>query len=271
MRPIRILKDLDSNNTIYYGDFYNAIWLVWTKKPFYFTFHDNWPEMRKASIADFFRSLFYVPVYKTIFKHAKGVVTVSSYKNNYISKYSKRVVLIYNGFNREKVTGTAGIKKKQHILMVGNIEKRKYRLACRLFRILGHDFSGRIHIYGNILDKRLAKRLNAYPFVELKGFVPVIPYDDYQCILHASFIENLPIALCEAIYHRIPVIAFNVGGISEVVNSTNGILVYPFDLMKMEKSLVATLKNSIEFSFDANQLEDLDWEVASTKYFKLIG
>lgn len=271
MKAIWLLKGLDINNTIYYGDFYNSIWLAWTKKPFYFTFHDNWPEMREASLADLFRSFFYIPVYQTIFRQSKGIITVSRYKKNYISKYSEHVQLIYNGFNQEKVTVTAGIKNKQHILMVGNIEMRKYQHACRLFKILRHDFNGQIHIYGNILDKRLAKRLSAYHFVELKGFVPVIPYSGYQCLLHTSFIENLPIALCEAVYHRIPVIAFDVGGISEVVHSQNGILVDPFDLRKMEESLLAILRNGKKFSFNTNHLKNFDWEVASTKYLKLIG
>jgi glycosyltransferase involved in cell wall biosynthesis len=154
----------------------------------------------------------------------------------------------------------------EKILMVGNIEKRKYKLAFRLFKKFEKAFPAEIHIYGNILDKRLARKLDSFGFVRLMGFKKSIPYWEYQCLLHTSMIENLPISICESLFHKIPVIAFDVGGISEVVNKSNGLLVKAFELNTMVLSINEIVKHDIKFSFSDNDLNEYDWKLASDRY-----
>lgn len=266
----RILMSIDNKDTIFYGDFYNSILLIWAKKKFYFTYHDNWPEMKYTSDIDRIRSFFYIPVYKTIFRSAQEVVAVSKHKMRYIEKFTHNVKLVYNGYRMDEIVEQRKLRPRKRILMVGNIDKRKYRIALKLFSLLGPDFEAKIDIFGNKKDKQLAEKLNSFPFVRLQGFVQSIPYQDYSCMLHTSLIENLPIAICESIYYGIPVVTFDVGGICEVVNNTNGILISPFDLVCMKASLESIISGEKEFSFKDNNLTNFDWGIASTKYLKIL-
>ena len=77
---LKILRDIDKNGTIFYGDFYNSIFYVWLNIPFYFTYHDNWPELQSTSIKNRFKSIFYTNIYNHIFKNATTVFTVSDFK-----------------------------------------------------------------------------------------------------------------------------------------------------------------------------------------------
>jgi glycosyltransferase involved in cell wall biosynthesis len=266
----KILTSLDDMNTIYYGDFYNSVLFVWAKKKYYFTYHDNWPEMRNISLSDQFRSIFYIPIYKTILKSAEKVIAVSKYKMKYIESFNRDVQLVYNGYNIEEDTIVPQFKEKNNIIMVGNIDRRKYQIFLRLLKNLGKDFEGKIDIFGHVTDKRLAKILNSYPFVNIRGFVNPIPYRSYKCLLHTSIIENLPIAVCESIMHNVPVVAFNVGGISEVVNATNGILVPPFDIKQMKNSIESLLSGDRDFSFSENDMVNSGWEIAGREYLKIM-
>jgi len=267
---LRILSSLNDKHTLYYGDFYNSIWYVWSKKPFYFTYHDNWPEMANTSIKDLFRSLFYLPVYRSIFRNAKSVIVVSEHKKKYVASYTKNVYLVRNGFTKKCMNKKNQNSSRNMILMVGNIEKRKYKLAYKIFRKLNIDFSAEIHIYGNILDESLSQKLNSFNFVRIMGFQKSIPYQNYQCLLHASLIENLPLSICESLYHLTPVIAFDVGGIHEIVNETNGLLIRPFEINTMVTSLNDVLQKRIEFSFEKNDLSEYDWGLASEEYTKIL-
>jgi glycosyltransferase involved in cell wall biosynthesis len=243
---------------------------VWAKKRFYFTYHDNWPEMKNTSLPDQFRSIFYIPIYKTILKSAEKVIAVSKYKMNYITKYTDQVELVFNGFNVSMTRNIDDTRDQKKILMVGNIDKRKYQLAIKLFEKLDSDFEYRIHIFGRSIDKGVVDILNSYKFVTIMGFVQNIPYHAYNCLLHTSRIENLPLAICESVYYGTPVIAFNVGGIGEVVNADNGILIDPFDLRQMKSSLRSILSGEKEFSFRNNNLKNFDWELASADYSKIL-
>jgi glycosyltransferase involved in cell wall biosynthesis len=266
----KILTSLDDKNTIYYGDFYNSVLFVWAKKRFYFTYHDNWPEMKNTSLSDQFRSIFYIPIYKAILKSAEKVIAVSKYKMNYITKYTAQAELVFNGFNVSMTKNIDDTKDQKKILMVGNIDKRKYQLAIKLFEKLGSDFEYQIHIFGRSIDKRVVDILDSYKFVTIMGFVQNIPYYAYNCLLHTSRIENLPLAICESVYCGTPVIAFNVGGISEVVKADNGILIDPFDFRQMKLSLRSILSGERGFSFRNNNLKNFDWELASADYLRIL-
>lgn len=265
-----ILRSISNNDTIYYGDFYNSVLFVWAKKKFYFTYHDNWPEMKNISLYNHIKSIIYISAYKTILRSAEKVIAVSKYKMRYIENYNRDVKVVYNGYNVYEDIDLTQFQGKNKIIMVGNIDKRKYHFALRLFRSFGPDFKGEIDIFGHVIDKPLAKKLNSFQFVNLKDFVNFIPYRSYNCFLHTSFIENLPIAVVESIKYNLPVVAFDVGGISEVVNSSNGILVSQFDIKQMKISINSILSKEQEFTFSENDLPNFDWDLASAEYLKIM-
>lgn len=257
------VNSLKGANTVFYGDFYNSIIFSRLGLPFYFTYHDNWPELAFFGKTEHFRSLFYTPIYETIFRSAKNVISVSKFKLDYIRKYNRSSTLIRNGFGKTSLKEI----ERNDFLMVGNIDSRKYELAIELFRQWQNP-KVRIHIYGRVNDPSIADRLNQFSFVVIEGFKNKVPYHKYRGLIHTSRMENLPIAFCEAIYSRTPVVAFDVGGVSEIIDKRNGILIEPFDIPKMAKTINSLDETS--FGFAESRLASFNWELASKQYLSIL-
>ena len=75
-------------------------------------------------------------------------------------------------------------------------------------------------------------------------------------------IESLSI---DAIKNTTPVVTFDVGGLSEVVSGTNGILIPAFEVKQMSKALLELSKSRLNFSFDAEDVRDYDWKLGAEK------
>ena len=265
----QLLKERNGSESIFYGDFYNAVIFTTLKIPFYFTYHDNWPELRHTSLKNRFRSIYYSTIYKRIFKHAELVFTVSAFRIPYIKRYNKNVCLVRNGINSKRPEKV--YNKKKDVLMVGAIDDRKYRLAIKLFERMDRRDNISIEIYGNELDKKIGRALSKFPFVKLRGFSPEIPYSNYKLLLHTSVMENLSMVICEAIYNGIPVLAFDVGGSKEVVTPGNGVLVPPYQINMMAESLYKLMSNGAMDGTDTGILKEYSWEKASSKYLEYLS
>ena len=60
--------------------------------------------------------------------------------------------------------------------------------------------------------------------------------------------ENFPCVIIEALCCGLPVVATNVGGVSEAVNNSNGLLVEPGDIAALEKALKAVMQKISDYS-----------------------
>lgn len=69
-----------------------------------------------------------------------------------------------------------------------------------------------------------------------------------DALIHFSNYENLPCVINEALCCGIPVISSNVGGIAELVNETNGILIENENTEQLKNALLSFLKNPEQFS-----------------------
>ena len=69
-----------------------------------------------------------------------------------------------------------------------------------------------------------------------------------------SVAENFPNTICESLMCGTPVVAFNVGGISELLNDENGVLVEPFNVNKLYNAIDLVLKN--QSKFDRKQISE---------------
>ena len=163
------------NDLIYYGDFYMAYYFILARVPFYFTYHDNWPAQKKLNFTSYLKSFFYIPIYQWIFKKAVGLINVSQYTFNYNAFRKHENFLIRNGIN-------AGISKKQYqpiapgqlvrIIMLGNIDERKFGLADPFFNVIENiekPLPIEIHIYGNPKDSKIINKITRYKFVKING------------------------------------------------------------------------------------------------------
>ena len=109
-----------------------------------------------------------------------------------------------------------------------------------------------------------------------------IPWEETMKILKSSSllvlpsrIESLPQVIKEAFYLKIPVVAFNVGGVSEIIiDGVNGILVPPNDKEKLLVSVNKLLDDKDLLDKFSNTgykhiQENYTWDVLLPKYMEL--
>ncbi len=269
---VQLIKSLNQSGTIFYGDFYNSFLYAMARVPYYFTYHDNWPELGKLSLKNKVLGTYYWFFYLLIFSTAKLVITVSRFKEETIQKFVKNLVVIRNGVNKTNhCLGSKAINPTR-LLMVGTVENRKYKKAINLFsRIEESDLELEIDIYGHIKERSVAKKLSAFNFINLRGFSSSIPYKEYKCLLHTSLMENLSMVWCEAIDNGLPVITFSVGGAVEVIDETRGILVDPYNIDQMINA-IENLESHNQLIRESGKLsKEYSWKLASEKYLRLFS
>jgi len=101
----------------------------------------------------------------------------------------------------------------------------------------------------------LAEQLGIADHVSWKGTLPYNEVAAYvrsaDVLVHFSNYENLPCVINEALCCGLPVISSNVGGIAELVNSSNGVLVTAGDI----NALTAALENFLQQKINYNKTE----------------
>lgn len=152
-------------------------------------------------------------------------------------------------------------------MMIGNVDRRKYSLAIKLFNEFKGESIPPIDIYGSIIDHKIGKRLSRFPFVNLMGKKSYIDFNSYSRLLSTSSCENLPVSIVEALLQELPVISFDVGGIGEVVTKDNGEIIPLNDFSLMRNKL---LSNRV-YPFEGEELlkEKFNWDYSAKKYMKL--
>lgn len=270
-----VLLKYRSANTIGYGDFYIAEHFIEAKIPFFFTYHDNFPdiiefELHKDSFIEE-----RMKCYKNIFRKAAHIFSVSNAKIPFIEKYTKRFSLVRNGVFQNALMNEIRIPKEDEnvkVLMAGNIETRKYKVALDLFSILEKKEIKNIEIdiYGLLNDKLLVEKISEFSFVYIKGFSEIVPFNNYHLYLNTSVAENLSIAVVDAIANRTPVITFDVGGLSEVINKNNGYTIPAFDVNTMATKITEFDFKYFAKNFDKTTIKDFDWQKGALKMQKVM-
>lgn len=264
-----IIESYSNEDTIALGDFHFAHALAGQNVPYFFVYHDNWPELSKFDLFTEKEGEETIGKYGDIFSNAVEVFSVTEYKVPFISKFTDRTTVVRNGLSQavtkkaQKVLDVGMLK----VLMAGNIDSRKYAKAILLFEELKKIDSGGIsvHIYGLVKEEYLERQLDEFDFVEVKGFVDSLRYDDYDVYLNTSLVENLSLSVVDALANHTPVFSFDVGGIKEVLNEDNGALIEDFDITAMASKLVDFKNGKVEFQFDKTNLADFDWQKSASK------
>ncbi len=262
-------------NTIAFGDFHVAHPLAKKDMPYFFVYHDNWPELNRFELFTKEEGQDTIDKYGDIFANAVEVFSVTNYKLPFISKYNSRATVVRNGLSQAltKKTQKKLSKGNLTVLMAGNIDKRKYIKAIPMFKALSELGSNgiQIHIYGLVKDESIKEELDKFNFVEVKGFEDNIRYDAYDVLLNTSLVENLSLSVVDALANQTPVFSFDVGGIREVVNESNGRIITDFDIVRMAKSLIEFKNDQTNFLLDRTDFEEFDWEKSATKMLRIMN
>jgi glycosyltransferase involved in cell wall biosynthesis len=155
----------------------------------------------------------------------------------------KKYIIIYNSINLSTLQNNINHKAVTdhfQILYVGGAKYVKgYDLLVETVKKLIHDFGFsnlRITILGHIPSdcelNDLIKKSGLSTYFNLIGFVH--PPDHYKYFQQADLLfmpsrsEAMPMAAVEALFFNLPIVASNVGGLSEIIsNRNNGYLCPP--------------------------------------------
>ncbi len=138
-----------------------------------------------------------------------------------------------------------------HYVSVAKFQKNTEGLI-RAFSVLVKSFKNwECILYGNA-SKHLRKLVAEFDLENNIKFTGEIPYEKVaewvrssSAFVAFSNFENQPCSILEALCCGLPVISTNVGGIKEIINEENGVLVEP----QNENELTTALKYMIENSF----------------------
>jgi glycosyltransferase involved in cell wall biosynthesis len=100
--------------------------------------------------------------------------------------------------------------------------------------------------------KEIISELKMEDRVELLGFMPrsMTPqfYNGCDCFVCSSFAETFGVTLIEALSCGRPVIATRCGGPESIVNTKNGLLINPGDVLSMERALIYMYRSAKNFN-----------------------
>jgi glycosyltransferase involved in cell wall biosynthesis len=131
------------------------------------------------------------------------------------------------------------LKKQQAKVELHVVSDGDYSAYAKLIK--GFDFAKSIHFHGR---------------QDSAGVAAILQFAD--ALVLSSRFENLPCVLLEALSTGTPMIATNVGGVAEVVNDSNGMLVASED----EQALLTAMTNIQQQQFSAQALH----QAAQQKY-----
>ncbi len=139
----------------------------------------------------------------------------------------------------------------QHIVHVGGFSfEKNHSGLLRIFQmVLKSKPNIHLHLVGDgplkLEIEGEVKKLNLTKNITFYGFVnnPLSYIKAADVLVLPSIIEGLPGVLLEAMICKTPVVAYNVGGISEIVTSQTGKLIEKDDEVGFAKAVLETLEN----------------------------
>ncbi|PKD18289.1 glycosyl transferase family 1 [Salegentibacter salinarum] len=207
-------------------------------------------------------------LYKYNYPKIKKILCVSEKSKSIIAAHIKepsKLIKIYHGFRaereqfkttREKLLTELDIPEGKTV--VGNIANHIWPKDLETFLKVAHHLvytKNRKDLYFVQIGfyfretPHLLKRLKG---LKLEGHVKCYGFKDnasrffkiFDYFLLTSRVEGLPNVIYEAFYHKVPVIATNVGGIPEIVNHLeNGLLADAFNAEKLAEHILFLEKN----------------------------
>ena len=174
-----------------------------------------------------------------------------------------KVKVIYNGFIRKKINLIPIVKRPLHVLTVANLISSKGHLEYlsvikEVHRVIPNArfiFIGRDEMNGKVQQAILAAGMAEY--VSCEGFqTDVSNYfrNARVCVLPSSKQEGSPTTVLEAMSYGVPIVAYNIDGLPELVrHGRDGLLVPAPDKKQMTISIIkllteTTLANKMSIS-----------------------
>jgi glycosyltransferase involved in cell wall biosynthesis len=207
----------------------------------------------------FQRSRYFQFITRQSFEKAAAVISVSDWLTNRLGElftlkscYTIRNVVDTKLFY--PVVREATVKRFIHVSMMVPL-KNVEGIIDALFLLLQKTSDWEMVFAGNASED-LKKRASALG--SRVRFTGSIPYEQVakemqqaDALVHFSNQENLPCVINEALCCGLPVISSNVGGIAEIINNNNGILVESKNTIELADALFHFLQQSTQYNNNA--------------------
>lgn len=200
-----------------------------------------------------------------LYKNVKFIISVSLASKidilNHFPFLSGKTEMIPVGF--DLISKIEEIKLKpengHQILHVGGFTfEKNHSGLIRIFQaILNSMPNVHLHLVGDGLLKpeivEEVKKMNLTQNITFYGFVdnPLSYIKSANVMVLPSVIEGLPAVLLEAMMCKTPVVAYNIGGVSEIVTSQTGSLIEKDDEAGFIKAVLETLENPNQDQIEA--------------------
>lgn len=255
-----------------------ALYYKWTKGVPYLI-SEHWS--RYLSLTNGFHGFFRKLLTRWVVKNAEMVTVVTqnmmnAMKGHHLANSNYRLLanVVDKPFltTSPKVGKLKGRKKLLHISCFEDVSKNVSGIVRVLSRMKERD-DFEFHFIGDGIDFGMIKELTDDLKLDKTQIVFHGLMDSHQIatemadadlLVMFSNYENFPVVINEAFCMGIPVLATSVGGISERVNKTNGILITPGDEQALENELTAFLDEKYNFNIQKLRAQSRDEFSAKT-------
>ena len=250
------------------------------------TIHDVAFLIYPESFSSFFR-IYYKLIMPVVVKRADTIITVSNYSKNEIEKYyplSKgKIEVIYLGLN-EGFKVLDNIKKKNQILYVGSINKRKNFIGViKAFELLNQkDFT--LLIVGNFStnfsmnenDKIILEKAKTNTNIEFKSGISdeqlVRLYNESKLFVFPSFYEGFGLPVLEAMPCGTPVVCGDSSSLPEV-GSDAVVYCAPHNIEDIKEKIEMVLGDEVlqqkMIQKGLERAKEFSWEKSSDEHVKV--
>ena len=232
-------------------------------------FHWNVPIVfRNASeVGRYLNSNFQKQFNKLLYKNVDAVISVSAASKkdliNHFLFLKDRTQVIPIGLEEKIDIEPVPLQPEgvRHVVHVGGFSfEKNHQGLMNIFQKVLRETPTHLHLVGDgplrseienlVKEKQLVDKVSFYGFVNN----PLSYIKSADVLVLPSIIEGLPGVLLEAMYCKTPVVAYNVGGISEIVSDKTGSLIAKGDeeafAGALQESLLTPDQDKIDFAFE---------------------
>ena len=213
---------------------------------------------------------------KLIYKNANGVLPVSCHLSSQLKLFFPecKLTVVPNVVDTKLFKWPDLQNEKFTFIHVSSLSNLKNPLAIiRVFNRLRIKYQGRIKLemVGGLNDELGQKIKQEFDILNGISFLGQLPHEEVAARMRRanafilfSTAENLPCVIAESLCCGLPVVSTNVGGIGEMIDDSNGVLVGPQDELALFNAMEHLLLNYDKFDREQIALK------ASEKYNPII-
>lgn len=209
----------------------------------------------------------YMALERRLGARTDGLIFESAYSSELyhanVGPFPCEMRIIHNGLRPEEFYSAVIDVDAFDFVFVGELRRLKgVDILLKALAEIGRERPVRAFIAGGGPDwesfTKLARRLKLSQAVSFAGPTPArTAFARGQCLVVPSRAESLPYIVLEAAAARLPFIATDVGGISEIVEGSDVKLIPADDVSALAGEMQAFLDNPGEFARKAEKLQDI--------------